>query len=63
MLYNMDKLKIEKASKANNSVTRTIRISGATFDRISQLADENEVSFNCVVNQIIEFGLQNLEEN
>lgn len=63
MLYNMDKLKIEKASKANNSVTRTIRISGVTFDRISQLADENEVSFNCVVNQIIEFGLQNLEEN
>lgn len=57
----MDKLKIEKSSKTNNSVTRTIRISGSTFDKISELADENEVSFNCVVNQIIEFGLKNLE--
>lgn len=58
----MDKLKIEKSSKTNDSVTRTIRISGSTFDKISQLADENEISFNCVINQIIEFGLQNLDE-
>lgn len=58
----MDKLKIEKSLKTNDSVTRTIRISGSTFDKISQLAAENDISFNCVVNQIIEFGLQNLEE-
>lgn len=57
----MEKLKIEKSSKTSNSVTRTIRISGATFDKISELADKNEVSFNCVINQIIEFGLSNLE--
>lgn len=59
----MDKLKIEKSSKTNNSVTRTIRMSGSTFDKISELADNNEISFNCVVNQIIEFGLKHLEEN
>lgn len=58
----MDKLKIEKNSKTNDSVTRTIRISGRTFDKINELATENEISFNCVVNQIIEFGLHNLEE-
>lgn len=59
----MEKLKIEKSSKTRNSVTRTIRISGATFDKISELADKNEVSFNCVINQIIEFGLSNLEND
>ena len=30
----MEKLKIEKHSKTNDSVTRTIRISGLTFDKI-----------------------------
>ena len=65
----MKKLKIEKAKKSNNTVTsyciitRTIRISGETFDKISDLAEKNELSFNSVVNQIIEFGLKNLEES
>ena len=56
----MKKLKIKK--KSNDTVTRTIRISGKTFDKISDLAEKNELSFNSVVNQIIEFGLKNLEE-
>ena len=46
----MEKLQIKKFSKASKSVTRTIRISG-----------KNEISFNCVINQIIEFGLKNIE--
>lgn len=58
----MDNLKIEKGSKANNSVTRTIRISGIAFDKISELAEKNDISFNCVVNQIIEFGLKHVKE-
>ena len=58
----MDKLKIEKNSKTNDSVTRTIRISGRTFDKINELAEKNQLSFNSVVNQIIEFGLKNLED-
>lgn len=58
----MDKLKIEKSAKTSNSVTRTIRISGKTFDKILTLAEKNEISFNCVVNQIIEFGLKHLEK-
>ena len=59
----MEKLKIQKSAKTNDSITRTIRISGSTFDKISQLADENEISFNCVINQIIVYGLQNLEQD
>ncbi len=58
----MKKLKIEKAKKNNDTITRTIRISGKTFDKINELAEKNELSFNSVVNQIIEYGLDNLEE-
>ena len=56
------KLKIEKAQKNNDTITRTIRISGKTFDRINELAEKNDLSFNNVINQIIEYGLENLEE-
>lgn len=58
----MKKLKIQKSSKANDTITRTIRMNGETFDKISELAKENKLSFNNVINQIIEYGLSNLEE-
>lgn len=58
----MKKLKIEKTQKSNDTITRTIRMNGKTFDKISELAEKNELSFNSVINQIIEFGLDNLEE-
>ena len=58
----MKKLQIEKAKKNNDTIPRTIRISGKTFDKINELAEKNELSFNSVVNQIIEYGLGNLEE-
>ena len=62
MVINMKKLKIEKSKKSNDTITRTIRISGKTFDKINELAEKNELSFNSVINQIIEYGLENLEE-
>lgn len=58
----MGKLKILKASKNTDTITRTIRISGNTFDKIMELADMNNISFNNVINQIIEYGLDNLED-
>ncbi len=58
----MEKLKIENASKNSDTITRTIRISGTTFDCIMELAEKNGISFNNVVNQIIEYGLSNLED-
>lgn len=57
----MKKLKIEKNTKANNTITRTIRISGDAFDKISTIAEEKNLSFNNVINQIIEYGLNNLD--
>ena len=58
----MNKLKIEGNSKTNDTITRTIRISGSTFDKITELAEKNNLSFNRVINQIIEYGLNNLED-
>ena len=52
----MEKLKIVNSLKRDDTITRTIRISGKTFDKISELAEKNNISFNSVVNQIIEFG-------
>ncbi len=58
----MKKLKIENNSKSNDTITRTIRINGNTFDKITELAEKNNLSFNSVINQIIEYGLNNLED-
>jgi hypothetical protein len=58
----MKKFKIKNTSKSNDTITRTIRISGSTFDKIAELAEKNKLSFNNVINQIIEYGLENLEE-
>ena len=57
----MGKLKIISESKTKDSITRTIRMSGATFDRIAELAEKNRISFNNVVNQILEYGLDNVD--
>lgn len=57
----MGKLRIQRASKNTDTITRTIRISGETFDKVMDLAEKNGVSFNNVVNQIIEYGLANLD--
>ena len=59
----MKKLRIENSKKSNYTITRTIRISGKTFDKINDLAEKNDLSFNSVINQIIEYGLENLDEN
>ena len=58
----MKKLKIENNSKTNDTITRTIRISGDTFDKITELAEKNDLIFNSVINKIIEYGLANLED-
>ena len=58
----MKKFKIKNTSKSNDTITRTSRISGSTFDKIAELAEKNKLSFNNVINQIIEYGLENLEE-
>lgn len=57
----MDFLEITGRCPRKDSITRTIRISGKSFDKISQIAEENDISFNNVINQIIEFGLSHVD--
>ena len=59
----MDKLKISNASKNTDTITRTIRISGYAFDTIMDLAEQYGISFNNVINQIIEYGLKNIDND
>jgi hypothetical protein len=58
----VDKLKITKNQKQNDTITRTIRMSGDTFDKVNNIAEKNGISFNSVINQIIEYGLNNLDD-
>ena len=62
VIKGKDELEIKKRTKSNDTITRTIRISGDTFDKIVELAEKNSLSFNSVVNQIIEYGLENIQE-
>lgn len=45
-----------------SSVSRTIRLKAETFDRINELNLKTGVSFNKIVNQCIEYALENMEE-
>lgn len=58
----MDKLEIVVNKKTKDSITRTIRMSGKTYDKIATIAEEKEISFNNVVNQLIDYALNNLSE-
>lgn len=58
----MDKLKIVGNLKSKDSVSRTIRLKGETFDRINAISEKKGISFNNVINQIIEFGIERIED-
>ena len=55
----MEKLKIVSKKKTKDSI---IRMSGTSFDKIAIIAEKNNISFNNVVNQIIEFGLNSIDD-
>lgn len=56
----MDKLKIVGRTTMKDSITRTVRISGDCYDKITDIAEKENISFNNVVNQLLEFGLKNI---
>ena len=58
----MSKLSILRPKRSSDTITRTIRINGRSYDKINELADKHQISINAVINQIIEYGLENLEE-
>lgn len=56
----MNQLKIVGKTSTKDSITRTIRMSGACYDKINLIAEKEKISFNNVVNQLLEFGLKNI---
>lgn len=58
----MDKFVIKKDTDKISSINRTIRMKPEHYDKLMKLSEENGISFNKVVNQCIEYALDNLEE-
>lgn len=58
----MDKLVIKSDTDAIKSVNRTIRIKPECFDKLMELAEKHNISFNKVVTQCLDYALANLEE-
>ncbi len=55
----MEGFKIDTAEEKLSTVSRTIRMKAETFDRINELNIKTGVSFNKIVNQCIEYALNN----
>ncbi len=58
----MGKFVIKKETKKISSINRTIRMKPEHFEKIMEISEKNNISFNKVVNQCIEYALENLEE-
>lgn len=52
--------KIEKEFNSAN-ISRTIRFTEPLFERLNQVASENEISFNLLVLQCCKYALDNQE--
>lgn len=59
----MEKFKIVVPNKRKkDTITQTIRFSGEDYDKIQELAIKYNVSFNYIVNQMIKYAIENMEE-
>lgn len=58
----MEKLIIKKDVEKISSINRTIRLKPEYFDKLTELSEKNDISFNKVVHQCIEYALKNLSE-
>lgn len=58
----MEKLVIKSDVEAMKSINRTIRIKPACFDKLMELAEKHNISFNKVVCQCLDYALKNIEE-
>ena len=58
----MKKFVIPKIEE-ENTITNTIRIKRSTANELDNLAINNNITFNRLVNECIDFALQNMEED
>lgn len=53
--------RIKQPEKIRQSINRTLRFRPEVFDRLTELAEENKISFNFLACQCIQYALDNLE--
>ena len=53
---------IKQPEKIRQSINRTIRFRPEMFERLTELAEENKISFNFLVCQCVQYALDNLEK-
>lgn len=58
----MGKFVIKKDMDKISSVNRTIRIKPKVFEQLMLLSEKNKISFNKLVNQCLEYALENLAD-
>lgn len=49
-------------SRVEPSLNRTLRLKESMINKIQKLADEKNISFNSLVSQMLQYCLDNLEE-
>ena len=50
-------------SRVEPSIKRTLRLKESMINRIQKLADEKNISFNSLVSQMLQYCLDNLEDD
>lgn len=58
----MQPFKVNTEEEKISSISRTIRMKAETFDKINEINRKTGVSFNKIVNQCIEYALENMAE-
>ncbi|MEG1778538.1 MAG: hypothetical protein RR263_00430 [Oscillospiraceae bacterium] len=58
----MNDFKIISDKEKISSINKTIRIRPEVFDKITELSEKHDISFNRVVNQCLDYALKNLSE-
>lgn len=58
----MSKFVIKKDKKRFSSINRTIRFKGECFEKIMEISKKTDISFNKIINQCLDYALENLEE-
>lgn len=58
----MDKFIIKKENEKIASINRTIRMKPELFEKLTELSESNDISFNKLVNQCIAYALEHLDE-
>ena len=49
--------------EGENTITKTIRIKRNTAEKLDKLAYKNNITFNRLVNECIDYALQNMDDD